>query len=79
MRASLETLQQMFEDNKILSTTEHNAIINRIDNIDKKFSEKICDLEKSSDEFQAWKSYAIAIVALISFFVPIGLYALVSL
>jgi hypothetical protein len=74
--ASLETLEQRLNDNEKLSTTEHKIIIEKIEHIEQRFSEKIIVLEKSSDEFQVWKSYSIAVVAIITFAVPLALYIL---
>jgi len=68
---SLETLAQMFEDNKKLSTLEHTIILNKIDHIEKRFGDKIVILEKSSNEFQTYKNYIIGIVILISFVAPL--------
>ena len=66
-----EHIEQRFKDNEKLSSTEHKLILNKIDNIDKRFSEKIGILEKSSKEFQTYKNYIIGIVILISFVAPL--------
>lgn len=66
-----EHIEQRFRDNEKLSSTEHKLILNKIDNIDKRFSEKIGLLEKSSKEFQTYKNYIIGIVILISFVAPL--------
>lgn len=68
---SLEAhIEQRFKDNEKLSSTEHKLILNKIDNIDKRFGEKIVLLEKSAKEFQTYKNYIIGIVILISFVAP---------
>lgn len=75
--ASLETIEQMFHDNRRLSEVEHNAILSKIQHFEERFSEKICiqdekikELEEGYDEFKAWKSYAIVVVAFLSLFAP---------
>ena len=76
--ASIETLEQMFRDNKELSIIQHQSIIEKIDNIsheviklEKKFDCKIVELEESSKEFQSWKNYVIAIIVIIGFITPV--------
>ncbi len=76
--ASLETIEQMFSDGKELSITQHNVLLEKIsgvsdkvDHIEKKFDMKIDELEKSSNEFQTWKNYIIAIIILIGFVTPV--------
>ncbi len=71
---NLEILEQMFVDNQILSTAEHKNIIDKIEHIEERFSEKIDSLEESSKEFQTYKNYGIGIFSLITFIAAIYVF-----
>lgn len=73
---STETLQQMMEDAKELSTSQHNLILNRIEHLEKRLDEKIVPLEESSKEWQKYKHYIVAVATIISVVASCGVQIL---
>lgn len=75
---TVDRIDLMLNAAKELSIAQHQFIVDKIENMDRKIDHieknlenKIINLEKSSEEFQTWKNYMVAIVIVIGFIVPV--------